>query len=161
MSNHATLYVTSAEKDGEGEPILDPERVQVEFTEDDATRTCKRCGQDIHGNGDVWKHDDTGSQFCQAHLVDDFDPDEDEDVPTAEPESRGAADICNSASLNFEDDSVTVSISVGDPRGAFAMTVRRTGDGRLILHVPYEGEPMPHMPLKKLHEGTYEIVGGS
>lgn len=66
---------------------------------------------------------------------------------------------CNSAAMdwNAAEDSVTVSISVGDPRGAFAFTVRRLADGSLIMHTPYPGEGMPHMPLRELHPGTYEI----
>lgn len=53
---------------------------------------------------------------------------------------------CAGMSTDEKDDSVTVSISVGDPRGAFTFTVRRIPDnaesdlpGRLILHVPYPG----------------------
>lgn len=74
--------------------------------------------------------------------------------------------FANSAGIdvNESDDSVTVSISVGDPRGAFTMTVRRIPDsadgelaGKLILHVPHGSMPMSHMPLKQLHEGTYVI----
>lgn len=75
----------------------------------------------------------------------------------------------NSAGISFraEDDSVTVSISVGDPRGAFTMTVRRVPDdvdgdlaGKLIMHVPYPGETTPHVPMRRLHDGTY-IIGES
>lgn len=73
----------------------------------------------------------------------------------------------NSAGISFNDsdDSVTVTVSVGDPRGAFALVIRRVPDdadsklaGKLIMHVPYPGESMAHMPLRRLHEGTY-IVG--
>lgn len=66
---------------------------------------------------------------------------------------------CNSANIRQDpdDDAVHVSISVGDPRGAFAMTIRRLDDGSLVMHVPYPGESMPHMKLTDLHPGTYRI----
>lgn len=55
---------------------------------------------------------------------------------------------------------MSVSVSVGDPRGAFTFTIRRRPDtGALLLHVPYAGEPMPHARLTELHPGTYEVNG--
>jgi hypothetical protein len=66
-------------------------------------------------------------------------------------------------SLNEEEDSVTVSISVGDPRGAFTFTVRRvpaySGEysGRLMMHLPYPGESMPHAKITEIHPGTFVI----
>jgi hypothetical protein len=142
--------------------VMDPARVQMEYDENDGTRECKHCGtrielMSVQKGGkwtEQWQHND-GNAECMADAV--------KDEPTvAEPRSLGCADIVNSAAIDFDDDEMecTVSISVGDPRGAFTMTVRRTPDGKLILHVPYEGEPLPHMPIKKLHDGTYEIVNG-
>ena len=70
---------------------------------------------------------------------------------------------CNSATIHLdrEEDSVTVLISVGDPRGAFAFTIRRLtgGDnaGRLVMHTPYPGEGMPHEDLTEIRPGTYGI----
>lgn len=72
----------------------------------------------------------------------------------------------NSAAIDADDkdDSVTVSISVGDPRGAFTFTVRRIPDdaesdlaGRLLMHLPYPGHPLPHEPLTEHHPGIYLI----
>lgn len=63
----------------------------------------------------------------------------------------------NSARISVSDDGVTCSVSVGDPRGAFAFTVRRLNDGRLIMHTPYPGESMPHMKLTEMQPGTYLI----
>src|SRR5262249_39058457 len=66
-----------------------------------------------------------------------------------EADERAPLGWVNSATIHLdrEDDAVHVLISVGDPRGAFAMTVRRLQDGRLVMHVPYPGEGMSHMPL--------------
>nr|MDT0665564.1 hypothetical protein [Micromonospora sp. DSM 115978] len=72
----------------------------------------------------------------------------------------------NHAGVTTDDavDSVTVHVSVGDPRGAFTFTVRRVPDdadsvlaGRLLLHVPHPDAPMGHLPLTALHDGTYLI----
>ncbi len=90
---------------------------------------------------------------------------EDGDAHTARPLAW-----CNSAriSLDPDDDEITVSISTGDPRGAFTMTVRRVPAdsdsqyaGRLVLHVPYAGMPLAHDTLSELHQGTYLIGGAS
>jgi len=66
---------------------------------------------------------------------------------------------CNSASIrtNPVQDSVTVSISASDPRGGFAMEVRRRGDGTILIHLPHVGESMPHAELVEIHPGTLAI----
>jgi hypothetical protein len=76
-----------------------------------------------------------------------------------EGDEQEALDWCNSAAIRLDeaDDAVHVSISVGDPRGAFVMTVRRLPDGTLIMHLPYPESGMLHRPLTKIHEGTYQI----
>ncbi|MGH3564477.1 MAG: hypothetical protein ACRDRH_00295 [Pseudonocardia sp.] len=72
---------------------------------------------------------------------------------------------CNRAAISTHEDqdAITVNISVGDARGGFAFTVRRMPDsafehaGRLLLHTPYPGEPMPHVGITELRPGTYLI----
>ena len=56
-------------------------------------------------------------------------------------------------------DEVRLSVSVGDPRGAFVFTVRRVADGRLIIHTPHPGEGMPHCETEQLHPGTLQVKG--
>jgi hypothetical protein len=65
----------------------------------------------------------------------------------------------NSATIRLDrgSDSVQFSCSVGDPRGAFVMEIRRTHDGKLVMHLPYEDMSFAHMKLTKLNEGTYLI----
>lgn len=106
------------------------------------------------------------------------DPDDVGTVHLAINEEGTAADPqplswCNSAAvtLTHEQDEVQVSISVGDPRGAFVMSVRRIpamhdadGNvtnpdlaGRLMLYVPHPEQGFLHMPLTLHHDGAYVI----
>jgi hypothetical protein len=73
----------------------------------------------------------------------------------------------NSASVIVNDDAVMVTISVGDPRGAFVMRVENItytndeGDEvtELRLSVPTPADTMPHMGLVPLGSpGYYRIV---
>lgn len=56
---------------------------------------------------------------------------------------------CNSATIGLDpaDNAVHVSISAGDCRGAFALTIRKLPDGSLVMHLPYVGMPAPHMRM--------------
>jgi len=73
-------------------------------------------------------------------------------------DERAPLGWCNSAaiSLDRDDDAVHLSISVGDPRGAFVLTVRRLSTGELVMHFPTP-EGTSHMPLTLDHSGTYLI----
>lgn len=90
------------------------------------------------------------------------DPEECNDDPdhTWEPIPLSWA---NSAHITFDDadDAIHVSVSVGDPRGRFVFTVRRwrndEGEDALLIHTPYPGEGMPHMPLTEIRPGTYQV----
>ena len=65
--------------------------------------------------------------------------------------------FANSASISVgEYDEVTVTISVGDPRGAFAMTVDRMDDGTLRLSVPDPSDGFAHMPLTQIMPGMFK-----
>jgi hypothetical protein len=56
---------------------------------------------------------------------------------------------CNSARIvaDPDEDEVTLLISTGDPRGAFAITVWRTETGRLLMRLPRPDDAMPHEDL--------------
>jgi len=74
----------------------------------------------------------------------------------------------NSAGIHVREDTVTVSLSLGDPRGAFTMSVERltyTPEGsdtevtELRLSVPTPADTMAHMGLVPLGSpGYYRIV---
>ena len=131
---------------------------------------------DPDNNDDHDEHDDAD----RDHLNSDGRDDRDESADHGEDPDAGRLDYgkgphvperaplswVNSAAIDADDkdDSVTVSISVGDPRGAFCFTVRRIPDhaeshlaGRLLMHLPYPGHPLPHEPLTEHHPGTYLI----
>lgn len=88
------------------------------------------------------------------------------DNPDAEsgyPKVVGPLSWLNSASIELRPDydEVNMYVSVGDPRGAFAFTVRRLNDGRIVIHTPYPGESRPHVRTQYLHGGlgTMVLVG--
>lgn len=105
--------------------------------------SCTKCGES-------WDSDELDEEEANASDC----PDGDQHTVTSSPLSW-----LNHAGVSFDEDedSVTVSISVGDPRGAFTFTVRRLPDGRLIMHTPYPGEGMPHVATRELHPGTLAI----
>lgn len=83
-------------------------------------------------------------------------PDAENGAPTA-----GGCSWMNSAQVHVdpEADEVTLTVSVGDPRGGFVFTVRRLPDGRLLIHTPHPGESTPHVKTIQLHEGTLQAEG--
>lgn len=92
-------------------------------------------------------HDDDGHWLCREAA--------DGGPHTPEPEPLS---WINSASIwpNPEENAITVAISVGDPRGAFEMTIRRVG-GHLLLDVPHPDTSGLHLPIQALRPGTYRI----
>jgi hypothetical protein len=160
-------------------------RVQVESDYGDScSHRCEHCDAPVDEDGT----DESGETECPensdgyAHDGDEW-PDCGPDCPLdgndggedhytretfgAHSPVAPALDWLNSCAIDVDarDDSATVTISVGDPRGAFAMTVRRVtpaeGDPYLIMHTPYPGESWAHMPLAYVSEGTYRVLSGS
>lgn len=81
-----------------------------------------------------------------------------ENIQTTEVPETGPAAWLNSAGIHVTSSEARVSLSVGDPRGAFTFEIRRRSDtGALLLHTPYPGESAPHMGLSPLHDGTYRV----
>lgn len=156
-------------------------RIQYE-QETDAEYRCAKCGDTLADYGDHYESD---TATCRENTID--EPGTDETIEGPHVPEAIPLTFFNSAAIDMdaEEDSVTVSISVGDPRGAFAFTIRRLpahafeaykddaskcavcyedlsdkrhrGTGRLIMHVPYEGMGWAHRPLKRVSDGTYEI----
>jgi hypothetical protein len=146
--------------------LSDPEAeiVSLEFGAGDGLEyRCRACGEDLTETAHGFVND-AGEATCRCA---------DTDTASDEDSEAGLHDVeriplswCNSAkiSADAEDDSVTVAISVGEPRGAFTMTIRRVPDdvdgpfaGQLVMHLPYAGQPSPHMELTHLHPGTLAV----
>jgi hypothetical protein len=128
--------------------------------------TCKHCGN-------VWDEGEDRDEVAQD-LCPNREACSDDACPCDETTDHGTHELTvlplswlNHAGVSFDEgeDAVTVSISVGDPRGAFTFTVRRVPDdadgplaGKLIMHMPYPGEGTPHVETRELHPGTL-IIG--
>ena len=133
-------------------------RVHVPVHEDGAPPlVCLHCGEEIDHDGEGGYHHLDPSDDDNPQLCDGFEPDDEDNQ--AEPAPTPLA-WCNSAGLTLDpdDDAVHVRVSIGDPRGAFVMTVRRLPDGRIVLHLPYPGQPMAHAVTAPLHDGTLVVV---
>lgn len=112
------MTYASVAVDGEVVDLDDVQQVQVSFpAEDGAEARCRHCHETIEERSDGWYTDPLGNTGwdCEAN-----------DSGPHEPET-GPGTWCNSASIvvNDEEDSVTCTISVGDPRGAFGFAVRK------------------------------------
>ncbi|MPZ79664.1 MAG: hypothetical protein GEV28_04400 [Actinophytocola sp.] len=158
----AALYV-----DGDPARLPDdtPDTVSLEFDTDyTPTYRCRACGEELTETVDGYETESGDTTCVDFEPAADTDPDYGEGPH--EPE-RIPLSWCNSAAVHTDEseDSVTVSISVGDPRGAFTFTIRRVPDdtdgdlaGHLIMHTPYVGQPLAHMDLTPLRDGTH-VVG--
>lgn len=66
----------------------------------------------------------------------------------------------NSAGIHIDEeaDQVDVTVSVGDPRGAFVMRLYRAEDGKVRMEVPHPEQGFLHEPLREINpRGVYEV----
>lgn len=149
QGDHPTLYVdgTAVEDDDARESLTDAEGARVQVEWDGVTNgyvsdgwRCTDCGETFERWRDAQKHgrDDHGARPANVEHVD---------------------PLANSAAIDWMGDDLTVTISTGDPRGAFVMTLRRLDDGTRLLHVPHPSNGLLHEELTELHPGTYKIGG--
>lgn len=159
MSN-GTISISADDSDGIEEMFaIGIERLRVAFpAEDGYGDTCELCGGTLElvtiDGTTLWQDQDERT-YC------DNAGDEILHRPDRRPEAW-----CNSAAIIVDDseNSVTATISIGDPRGGFGFTIRRIPDdsptehaGRLVMHLPHPREGMPHATLTELHPGTFLI----
>ncbi|GAA5120980.1 hypothetical protein [Haloechinothrix salitolerans] len=136
---------------------------------DDTEWRCAACGESLTEDTGGYA-DESDSLVCDAY--DPYDDPTIDDIESAPDFREGPhhpqrvpLSWANSAAIHTDpdEDSITVTMSVGDPRGAFAFTLRRVPDhavtnaGRLIMHTPYPGEALPHADLTEAHTGTYWV----
>ena len=119
---------------------------------------CTHCGDSIAEYVTGWEHDTTGARWCNDLTDEEAAEDDDATAATPAPVAPG-----NWAGVTIEPDEETtqVEISVGDPRGCLTMTLRRVrdedGTARLFLRVPHPEDSTPHAPMREVHPGYYEI----
>lgn len=135
--------------------VDDFDQVRVVLNEEDAVAThrCTHCGNDMD-------HDHDGHSLEAVSdptwCINNPDGDEDTSPHKSEPVPLSWA---NSASISVDEerDALQLAVSIGDPRGAFVLTIERMDDGTLIMHAPHPADPMLHMPLTEIHPGTFAI----
>jgi hypothetical protein len=136
---HAALFI-----DGEPSTFLDdPQDMRIQLETDcDAEPYCAECGEQVYDDGDIWEGHDPD---CSA--------------AGKPPAGSGPTDWLNSAHISTDSqyNTVTVGISIGDPRGSFTMTIRRNDDGTFTMFLPYPGESLAHMETEELQPGTLRI----
>jgi hypothetical protein len=166
---YSTLHVNLGTEDGDSKVILVDDLdggVQLSINEDadQPTWQCTYCHAESHEEDmpelpGCRSYDEIVP--CPIEIPDHRDCDhcDDDDQVSVHDWQLTPLTWCNSASINVhpDRDQVTVTISVGDPRGAFVMSAYRLDDGSLRLSVPYPGESMPHMPLHRIHDGFYHV----
>lgn len=175
------MEIPTIRVDGESVPLLDDslvEGVQDVSLEYDANSNgydvqvnCKSCGEGVFLNDRTWLHQDSGSVYCgedDAPQEYEYDSKEEyhdavsqwrSEVQSAEPDLEHPSNWCNNAAIRIHEDRITVTISVGDPRGAFAMSIHRGEDGDLRLSVPDPSDSLPHMKLTQLSPGFFRVGG--
>jgi hypothetical protein len=91
---------------------------------------------------------------CAVHTGDDNCDDHDCSFPHDLDNDPEPFSWVNSAGLHFDEskDQIDLSISLGDPRGAFVMRLRRDDDGRIYMEVPHPEELFLHLPLKPVND---------
>jgi hypothetical protein len=151
--------------------------VDEEGTGDDGSETCdSRCGECGRPLDDHAEANDPDDEMCDGlhmcaddcaaavYACDGLECNGIVPVKAVHVPEPMALSWANSAGIHLdpESDEITVTISVGDPRGAFACTVRQVtpdeGAPYLIMHTPHPGEGWAHMPLTELHPGTYRVM---
>ena len=82
-------------------------------------------------------------------------PDAENGVPT-----RGGLSWLNSARIIAEPDNdrVVLTVSIGDPRGAFAIEFRRLPDGRIVIDLPNPADCLAHLPTAETGPGRLVIT---
>lgn len=125
---------------------FDAVTVDLPGMDDEPEIECQFCQRQIFDNG--------GGEWLATLMKTAWCP----GAPAHWPKNR-PLDWANWASLKIdeEEDSITMYVSIGDPRGAFSFTVRRVDD-RVILHLPHPGESTPHARTKEIADGTLEVL---
>jgi hypothetical protein len=161
VTTDALLHISAVDVMGTGpEDALHAsefEGVQVSFpAEDGHEPRCRHCHEVIE-EGTVERCETAPEIPCPTcDGADESCPtcDGDGEVSGPHEPETGPGTWCNSAAVTVDEseDSVTVSISVGDPRGAFTMTVTKVDRSGYCKHC--------NEPIKRRSDGKFMHPGG-
>ena len=56
-----------------------------------------------------------------------------------------------------EKEEISLTVSVGDPRGCFVLTLYRNSEGILHMRTPHPEDSLLHLPLTETMPGTYRV----
>ena len=143
------MTYTSVQFDGETQDSDDISQITAYMPEGE--HRCKHCSQPMTDNG--------GGEYIIEDDEDDITCDDNEETGKHEPVPTPLS-WANHASIFLDDDedSITLAVSVGDPRGAFTFTLRRNPvDGALYMSTPYPGESLPHRETEEVRPGFLRI----
>lgn len=161
--------------------------VTISIDQEPDERICRNCSEAIVEYPSGWVHEQgsrgaigdpdlCGSiDWMDIAIAVDVDPDEApegftdirnysidqlRDVGYTKAEPRDVAASIGSAnwvSAEVSPDSVSASISIGDPRGAVVMRLWRGDQGRIYLSVPHPDDSTPHVNLVPHGQGVYRV----
>jgi hypothetical protein len=128
--------------------VLDLTQIMVDINSDGdmSEIRCKHCGEELNESAPAETLAD-GDTECPAA---DNEQHEQEHVPFTWAKNIAVR-------FDEENDEIELAIATGDPRGGWTTKLRRTPDGVVLMHLPYEDMASPHEPIKELHPGTFVI----
>lgn len=152
--------------DGEHVQLMDEAgTVLVQFDDELPTAPwrCTGC-EERFTDEDEAEDEECAEAECVVHTGDDNCDDHECSFPHDLVNDPQPLTWLNSAAIHLdeEQDQVQLSISLGDPRGAFVMSLRRDKeDGRIYMEVPHPENWFLHLPLKPLSRGFYAVNEGA
>lgn len=145
------------------EPLIDEGGVlNVEFPwdEEPAPWRCLNCEERFtEDEKDEAERAECEQAECEEHDGDENCDDHDCSFPHDLINDPEAFSWVNGASIRLkeESDQIDLAISIGDPRGAFVMSLYRTADGQIRMEVPHPEDGFLHLPLRQLGRALYAV----
>jgi len=128
--------------------VLDLEQIQIKLNEDGdmSSLRCAHCGEELN-EIDPTRTLENDTVECEDN---DDGPHKAQTVPFT-----WAKNIA--ISFSEDNDEIELAIATGEPRGGWTFKLRRTPDGRVLMHLPHADMAAPHEPIRELHPGTFAI----
>lgn len=133
--------------------------VAFDWEKDRKQYRCWNCDTVFTDEEDAEDEECADTECSTGHDCDEVEPTEEPCVFTHHlVEETEPLSWVNSVGIHFneEADQIDLSISLGDPRGAFVMRVYRTDKG-LRMGVPHPNDSVLHLPLREINDGFYAV----